>query len=291
MLFTKKGVLVPDRFNGVTINLSADNIRFVRLPPVLFAQELGQLLSQLRREKRKGVWLNIPSSMAKFVPIAVELGFQYHHCKPTYVTLTLWLPDSHSGLPLQPHHQIGVGGFVLNDKNEVLVIQEKQGITAGLKDFWKLPGGLVDPDEGIASAVCREVLEETGLRVKFRALACIRESHQRMFGGMTDLYCVCVCKLDNECYNGSQNPVPVPQETEISACQWMHIDDFFKIKYYSRRSIFSDLLRHAYQTAANTTKYPPSIDQTHTHGLLYVQGPTPRVIGSPREGIFVSSKL
>ena len=38
----------------------------------------------------------------------------------------------------------GVGGFVLNDKNELLVIQEKY-LTSLKRPIWKIPGGLADP--------------------------------------------------------------------------------------------------------------------------------------------------
>lgn len=37
---------------------------------------------------------------------------------------------------------VGVGGLVINDKNQVLSITEKQAIIAG---SWKLPGGYVEP--------------------------------------------------------------------------------------------------------------------------------------------------
>lgn len=35
--------------------------------------------------------------------------------------LTYWIPNEPSMLPASPSHQIGVGGFVLNDKREVHV--------------------------------------------------------------------------------------------------------------------------------------------------------------------------
>eukprot|EP00945_MAST-04E_sp_MAST-4E-sp1_P000995 g995.t1 len=204
--------------------------------------------------------------------------------------LTLWLPEGTSSLPLRPHHQLGVGGYILNAKNEILVIQEKHGITAGMKDFWKLPGGVVDPNESIAHAVEREVLEETGVRVKFQTIASVRESHQGMYGGMTDLYCVCVCVLDESVYKGEQSPVPVPQEKEIAASKWMLADEFFKLKFYSRRSLFSDLLRHAALTAQDIKGGVGSVGRqsggaAHTKGLVYTEGAKSRT-GKVRDGIY-----
>ena len=41
---------------------------------------------------------------------------------------------------------LGVGGFVTNDKNELLVIKEKY--TYGRRAIWKLPGGHADLGRG-----------------------------------------------------------------------------------------------------------------------------------------------
>lgn len=35
----------------------------------------------------------------------------------------------------------------------------------GSHDDWNVPGGKVDPNEDVASAAAREVLEETGVRI------------------------------------------------------------------------------------------------------------------------------
>jgi hypothetical protein len=48
-------------------------------------------------------------------------GFIYHHAEPGYVMLTCWLPDGPAALPSTSLHQIGVGAFVMNEKQEVMI--------------------------------------------------------------------------------------------------------------------------------------------------------------------------
>ena len=59
-----------------------------------------------------------------------------------YVMLTKWLPPTPSTLPPNASHQVGVGAFVVNERGEVLVVQENSGILRG-KGVWKMPTGLV----------------------------------------------------------------------------------------------------------------------------------------------------
>ena len=49
----------------------------------------------------------------------LQEGFEYHHAEKGYVMLTYWLPEGPSMLPANASHQVGIGGFVINDKNEV----------------------------------------------------------------------------------------------------------------------------------------------------------------------------
>lgn len=51
-----------------------------------------------------------------------------------------WLPDSKSNLPPTSHTNLGVGGIVLNEKNQLLVVMEQHTE----KQHWKLPGGYVE---------------------------------------------------------------------------------------------------------------------------------------------------
>ncbi|KAK9884423.1 hypothetical protein WA026_007270 [Henosepilachna vigintioctopunctata] len=60
-----------------------------------------------------------------------------------------------------------VAVLVVNDKNEILMIQEAKESCAGK---WYLPAGRVDKNETLHDAAVREVLEETGLVVECTTL-------------------------------------------------------------------------------------------------------------------------
>jgi 8-oxo-dGTP diphosphatase len=57
----------------------------------------------------------------------------------------------------------GVGAIIFDGDPRVLLIQRGQ---EPLKGEWSLPGGAVELGETLDAAVCREVLEETGLVVE-----------------------------------------------------------------------------------------------------------------------------
>ena len=60
--------------------------------------------------------------------------------------MTTWIHDSEPNhLPHYAGHYIGVGGFVVNERDELLVVQERFS-PLGIK-HWKLPGGHKDPGE------------------------------------------------------------------------------------------------------------------------------------------------
>lgn len=69
-----------------------------------------------------------------------------------------------------PFTTIGVGGVVINSKEQFLLIKEKKGIYLG----WKFPGGLADPNEEIYDVAIREIYEETGVETEFETLITMR---------------------------------------------------------------------------------------------------------------------
>mmetsp|Transcript_52603 Transcript_52603/g.104386 ORF Transcript_52603/g.104386 Transcript_52603/m.104386 type:complete len:281 (-) Transcript_52603:87-929(-) len=232
-----------DRFGGVTIELNVE--AHGQLTASAFNQHLRESLTKWRKEGVRGVWLRIPTALAHLAGAAVGSDFDFHHAQPGYAMLTAWLPNTPSSLPSYPHHQFGVGGMVLDKEGRVLCIQEHSGVTAGMKDFWKLPGGLVDSKEDICDAVQREVLEETGVRAIFECVASIRETHAGPFGS-TDLYAICILRLDDS--YGDVVPEPTPQESEIAACEWRDLRVFLESKYYAK-GLYGSLLKTAADVA------------------------------------------
>lgn len=64
-----------------------------------------------------------------------------------------------------------VAAVLLNDREEVLMMQEAKSSCAGA---WYLPAGRMEPGEDLYQAVKREVLEETGLTCEPSTLIMVR---------------------------------------------------------------------------------------------------------------------
>src|SRR6185369_13724022 len=64
------------------------------------------------------------------------------------------------------HPLLGVGALIFTRagrRGSILLVERGR---EPLKGYWSLPGGLVETGERLEEALRREVLEETGLRVK-----------------------------------------------------------------------------------------------------------------------------
>ncbi|XP_067140399.1 uncharacterized protein [Centruroides vittatus] len=205
----KQFVCQKDRYNGITVETAE-----ITFSDVEFEEILKASLSEWMNNGIRGVWFHVPRSKASYIPILVNHGFEFHHSKASYLMLTKWLPSSEPNLlPQYPHTHIGVGGLVVNEKNEVLVIQEKYGAKA----HWKFPGGYANPGEDIADTAKREVLEETGIETEFVELVLFRHHHKHIFE-CSDIYFVCHMKPIGGCIKKCTN--------EIAECRWMDINDF-----------------------------------------------------------------
>lgn len=87
------------------------------------------------------------------------LRFRDSLCYNPCMTLKPNEPCPHCGRYL--NRWVTVDAIIIQDKQILLILRG----TEPFKDFWALPGGLVDWDETIAEAIKREVKEELGLTV------------------------------------------------------------------------------------------------------------------------------
>lgn len=102
-----------DEYNGVHIDVA----QFDSMDELNFGRFLQSSLNRWDRDERNGVWLKVvifllslvssykvPPKKSHFLPIAVELGFTFHHCDEKIVILTKWLPITPNRLPAPPSH-------------------------------------------------------------------------------------------------------------------------------------------------------------------------------------------
>lgn len=66
-----------------------------------------------------------------------------------------------------PRKRMGAGVIILNQNDELLVVK------ASYRDYWTLPGGVVDKDESPGQAAAREVEEEIGLKLAIKQLLAV----------------------------------------------------------------------------------------------------------------------
>ena len=197
-------------FGGMVITPS-------ELPPEAteFGQRLEVSLKRWTDEGKRAAWLEVPIGKAALIPEAVNQGFIFHHSSEDYLMLTIILEEG-AWLPNFATHYIGIGGVVLTPERELLVVREIYGV-AGRPPTLKLPGGALHPNENLAEAVEREVLEETGVRAEFETIACFRHWHGYRYG-KSDIYFVSRLRpLSREI---------TMQADEIQECLWLPVDEF-----------------------------------------------------------------
>ncbi|KAI4379378.1 hypothetical protein MLD38_005687 [Melastoma candidum] len=186
-----------------------------------FSSALRASLSDWKSKGKKGVWLKILEEQAELVPIAIQEGFNYHHAEPGYVMLTHWIPGDPCHLPSGPSHQIGIGGFVINDRKEVLVVKEKYSCSCS--GVWKLPTGYINKSEDLFTGAIREVKEETGVDTAFIQMVAFRHVHLVAFE-KSDLLFVCMLEpLSTEI---------TIDEDEIQDARWMKFEEIMSQTYY-----------------------------------------------------------
>ncbi|MEC8987021.1 MAG: NUDIX domain-containing protein [Chloroflexota bacterium] len=180
-----------------------------------FASSLLESVPKWRDENIKVAWLEIPKGSFSAIATASEEGFLFHHATEDYAMMTLQVEED-AFVPPYATHYIGIGGVVINQNRELLVVSERYR-AAGRGPGYKLPGGALQPGEHLAEAAVREVYEETGISTTFEALTFFRHWHGYRYG-KSDIYFVArLSPLDNDI---------TMQEEEIAECLWMPVDQF-----------------------------------------------------------------
>lgn len=201
-----------DRFGGIVAEVTGVVQPSAGKAVPSFEESLDSFLATWSEQGKRGVWIKVPNRHALSIPVLLARGFDWHHAKPGYCLLNRWLASSESKLPRYPCTQVGVGGFVVNGRGEVLLVQERVSAVAAAQGQWKLPGGVADPGEELSETAAREVKEETGIDCALESVASFRHSHGYAHG-MDDIYFVLRMRASTETINFDPE--------EIGAAEWM----------------------------------------------------------------------
>ncbi|KAF3649044.1 Nudix hydrolase 8 [Capsicum annuum] len=198
------------------------------MDPIVFQNMLKASLSKWRLQGKKGVWIKLPIECVNLVETAVEEGFWYHHAEPHYLMLVYWIPKTENTIPANASHRVGIGAIVLNDKRELLVVQENCGRLKGTA-VWKIPTGVVEEGEDIFEGAIREVKEETGIDTEFLEVLAFRQTHKALFE-KSDLFFICMMRpLSFDIQK---------QDLEIEAAQWMPIEEYEAQPFVQKHVLF-----------------------------------------------------
>ncbi|KAE8699591.1 Nudix hydrolase isoform 2 [Hibiscus syriacus] len=171
---------VEDNYEGIILEMEKymDSDAFLSL--------LRASLSQWKQQGKRAVWIKLPIEFVNLVEPTVKEGFKYHHAETDYLMLVKWISESANTIPNSASHRVGISAFVMNEKGEVLVVQEKSGKFKGT-GVWKFPTGVVDDGEDISEAAMREIDTE------FVEILAFRQSHQSFFT-KSDLLFMCMLR-------------------------------------------------------------------------------------------------
>lgn len=202
--YIKSIKLIPDKYKGITIDHSS-----IPNDLEIFKEYLFHIIENL--EDKKLLWIKLPIQKSHYIPLLTELDFSFHHCNENELMLLKKLIDNPI-IPTATNHTLGVGAIVI-DEDKLLVIKDR------FQEGFKLPGGHIDDNENISSALKREVFEETGIKIELDTLISLGHFSPAQFGE-SNLYVLCTAKpLSKE--------INIQDSHEIIDARWIDIEEFF----------------------------------------------------------------
>jgi len=138
------------------------------------------------------------------------------------------------------NRKMGIGfGIMILKKNQVLLGQrhadpERADSLLHGQGTWTMPGGKLDFGEDLKEAAIREVLEETGIKLKKENLKFISLTNDIV----SDAHFVTAGFLCQE----FEGEAKVMEPDEITKWQWFNIDDLPKPMYFPSEKILKNYL-------------------------------------------------
>ena len=200
--------IIEDRYNGITIDIST-----ISSDVEIFQKEIKELL--FNQHGKNLLWITIDIQKSHYIPILTKLGFIFHHCNENNITLVKKLIKNPI-IPTAKNHTLGVGAMAIKE-NEILVIKNK------FSRGYMLPGGHIDNNESISSALVREVFEETGVQVEFESVINISHFTQGQFGE-SNMYIISTVKVIDD-------TITIYDTQEILDAKWIDVDMYLNDEY------------------------------------------------------------
>ena len=143
MVENKPSSFTKDRYGGIEIT----DMALLPETEAAFETALAGWLPEWEQLGVRSVSVKFAPPKCHLMNVAFKHGFFFHHAheKSAYVLMILWMDKkTPCRMPRYADHYIGVGGAVLNEKGEILLIKEQRSLDSRR---WKLPGGFMDPQE------------------------------------------------------------------------------------------------------------------------------------------------
>ena len=179
---------------------------------------LGTRVADAKQRSTALFWVKIPVKLCHLLPSLLGMEtFSVHHATSEYIMLVKGPGDvKPTNAPLYGTHYSRVECLVIDPAtSSVLVVNELVGTTDRKR---KLVTGSVDSGEHPSSAAVREVMEETGLVVRFMGVIGIISRLGTRFG-RDEILIGCLLHIE------IPGQIPRPSSDEIKKVEWVSIEE------------------------------------------------------------------